>query len=108
MALSTLKPGLEVELRGGVRGVLYSRVCTLGRRPPRNRHERWYFLPDDASAPGVVVMRQPREIGPDEVRSTGDVRPGPWPPEQYRLADSERSAVYAAHMQGRALPTLGR
>lgn len=101
---SNYQPGDEVRLKDGLSGVLYARTMHLtAKASQRRRREGWYFLPDGASASGLVVLNQPREISEQDIeRKTGN-RPGDWPSEP--MSDPiMRQRVYVAHMQGSALP----
>ncbi len=102
----TLSPGQAVTLQNGVRGVLFARTGTLRRRGEGEPPATWYFLPDAPACVGVVVVLQPREIAETHIAQTHGIRAGAWPRANFRLWPAARSAVYAAHMQGRALPFL--
>lgn len=97
---SAYLPGDEVRLRDGLTGVLYSRTRHLTARSNR---EGWYFLPDGAGAPGLVVLNQPRFICEQDIAGKIGARPGPWP-SGYLTDPIQRQRVYVAHMRGDPLP----
>lgn len=101
---SQFNPGQEVTLRGGSRGVLYARLCTLGQRRQPERSPSWFFIPDTCAAVGLVIMSQPHPVAEHEIASAGPIRAGTWPAPDYRLDTMMRQRVYVAAMQGQSLP----
>jgi hypothetical protein len=78
--------------------VLYARTRHLTARANR---EGWYFLPDGAGAPGLVVLNQPRFICEQDIAGKIGARPGP---SDYLTDPIQRQRVYVAHMRGDPLP----
>lgn len=99
MVEQTLRPGTEVVLHGGSTGVLYAQEHpSFGRR--RSQLPRWFFLPDGAGAPGLVVTSQRRSVTTSDIAEVVGFRGGSWPLSTYRLDAPHRQKVYVAHMAG--------